>query len=107
MNICICITESLRHIPETIDIINQLYSNKILKQINTEKEKKFNKKSYSQGVWFSRSWMGEGICMLMYISMGLSHVWGSTGLGHDLLAIIVLVMGNGYVPGRRPLSQLQ
>ena len=51
--------------------------------------------------------MGEGICMLMYISRGLSHVWGSTGLGHDLLAIIVLVTGNGYVPGRRPLSQLQ
>ena len=50
MNICICITESLCHIPETIDIINQLYSNKILKQINTEKEEKFNKKSYSQGV---------------------------------------------------------
>ena len=39
----ICITESLCHIPETIDIINQLYSNKILKQTNTEKEKSLTK----------------------------------------------------------------
>ena len=28
------------HIPETIDIINQLYSNKILKQINKYRERK-------------------------------------------------------------------
>ena len=45
--------------------------------------------------------------MLMCTSAeDLGHVWGSIGLDHDL-AIIVLVMGNGYVPGRRPLPQLQ
>ena len=33
---------SLCHIPETIDIINQLYSNKILKQIQ-RKKKSFTK----------------------------------------------------------------
>ena len=42
--------------------------------------------------------------MLMCTSTGdLGHVWGSIGLDHDLLAIIVLVMGKGYVPGGRPL----
>ena len=81
----VCITESLCHIPETIDIINQLYSNKILKQIQRKKKSFTKNRILRECDSVSRSWMGEGICMLICISAGdLGHVWGSIGLGHDL-----------------------